>query len=193
MKRGVFAIIGACFLFGFLAGCAGTRKVEKATVNHLDVLNKKKNELIGKGYFAAVATEVSKDLQVAIDKAAFAARAEISRSIEIKLSDYQKRMISDVGTAGNEELLKTYRDVSKSITVQSLQGSLIEDSPYQKEPDGTYRSFVLVKIDMAIFNQYLKSQVNSNEILKAKFEEKKLFEEANEEWEKYEAERAKGQ
>ena len=132
MKR-VILVLGACCLFQFFAGCAGTRKVEKATQDHMEVLTKKKNELFAKGYFAAVATEVSKDLQAAIDKAALSARAEISRSIETKLSDYQKKMVSDVGEAGNEEFLRTYRNVTKSVTVQSLNGSLIEDSPYQEK------------------------------------------------------------
>lgn len=171
------------------AGCAGTKKGGGAKGDNLARLRESARALQSQGIMAEVATANSRDLQVAIDKATLAARRMLAQSIENKLMALEKRMITDIDAGESGEFYDTYRRATKSVASQVLRGSMIVESPYEKTKEGQYQAFVLVKIDLNTINEYLKSQINSSEILKAKFEEKKLMEELEKEVKKLEESR----
>jgi hypothetical protein len=191
-SRLVMAVTG-CAMLGLLVGCAGTKKGGGATDDDMGRLRKESVKLMDKGYFAAVATEVSMDLQTAIENATVAARAEISRMIELELSNFEKRAVGQAtgGAPENAELIKTFKSATQTVSIQTLQGCVIIESPYVKDANGLYTAFVLVRLDKELFLKNMKNQVNAEEALKAKFEEKKIFEEADAEWEKYREARSK--
>jgi hypothetical protein len=192
MKKFLFMAIAGAFALSLIAGCAGTRKGGGATDDNMGRLIKESNKLKKMGYITAVATDMSEDLQTAIDKAALRARAEITRSIQSKVKEYQDLGISDAGVK-SAELTKAYDDGTRLVAEELLKGSIIVESPYIKNDDGKYEAFVLVQVDQTLFYKYMKDRVNSNDALKAQFEKERIFEKADKELEEYEKERAKNQ
>jgi len=173
-------------------GCAGTRKGGGATNDDMGRLQREASKLADQGYFAAVATEASMDLQTAIDNAALTARNQLAQMIEVEIKSFEKRSTGQAGsTPQDAELTKTYKSATIGVAEQALQGSRIVESPYTQDASNGYRAFVLVKVDKKLFMENFKDKINQNEVLKAKFEEKKIFEEADAEWKKYEEARSK--
>jgi uncharacterized protein YcfL len=181
MKKLCSIVVAAVLLIG----CAGS-KVLKSVDDGMTKFQNESAKLNADGILSATGTDISKDLQIAIDKAKLIARTEIANEIAIEIKNYEKRAISDA-EAGTEELLKTYRQATELIAIQTLRGCTVKDVSYVKE-DGNYRAFILMMLDHKLFDQYFKDEINSKEILRAKFEEKKIFDEAEPKWKQYKEE-----
>lgn len=69
----------------YLSGCGGS-----ATTNISNVPDWYNNPPSDPNYLFAPATAVSKDMQLAVDKAVTGGRAEIARQTEVKLKGLQK-------------------------------------------------------------------------------------------------------
>jgi hypothetical protein len=136
-------------------------------------------------YFFAVATATSQDMQLASDRAAVAARAEIARQTEAKVSGLQKRFDQEVGLAENSQLMQQFTQATKTVVSESLSGSRIK---FQKPcKDGSvWRSYVLVEYPIGAANQALLGQIRANDLMRTQFEATKAYKELDEEVQKYE-------
>lgn len=107
-------------------------------------------------------------LQFARTQALLAARAELARTVEIKVKDLTKNYTNVVGIGENESVESVATNVSKSVASQTLKGSKqmnVYISP-------TNELFVLV----AIPNSDLKQDIKSNLINELQ-NEAKLYQE----------------
>ena len=108
-----------------LIGCGGTKSLQATDTGEIPDwftnVPKDPNSLYG------AKTATSQDLQLAIDKAATDARAEIARQVEIKIEGLQKRFQEETGTSTDAQLLDQFTQVNKTVvstTGVSWQGDV---------------------------------------------------------------------
>ena len=136
-------------------------------------------------YFFATNTQVSQDLQLAIDKATQGARTEIGRMVETKISGLQKRFTEETGTAGNAQLLDMFTQASKTIVSTSLSGSRASKQKHVKDGEN-WRAYVLVEYPVGAANEALMQQIKNNEQMYTRFRASQTFKELDEEVKKFE-------
>lgn len=98
-------------------------------------------------YLYAPATDVSKDRQLAVNKAATEARAALGREIESHLQGLYKNFAEEVGLGEDAELLKLYSEATKIIVDKTLIGSDFEEKIVIQEGE-IYRAWVLMKLPL---------------------------------------------
>lgn len=136
-------------------------------------------------YAAREAT--SKSMQLAIDKAANNARAEIGRQIELKMENMQKQFDEEVGFGEDSELLSQYTNVTKAVVSVSISGSkILKQQPARL--DKIWQAYVLVTYPLANMNASLVDAVKKENLLYQRFQASKAFKELEQEMEAYKAE-----
>ncbi len=138
-----------------------------------------------KDYLYGVATASSKDLQLALDKAATDARAEIARQTDIRIQGLQKKFDEETGVGSDAQLLKMYTQATKTVVSTSLNGSKIKDQSFQKIGD-IYRTFVLAEYPIGAANQEFINQLKAREELYTRFKATQTIKELEEEVKRYE-------
>ena len=135
--------------------------------------------------FFATSSQVSGDMQLAVDKATNAARTELGRMVETKISGLQKRFTEETGTAGNAQLLDMFTQASKNVVSTSLSGS--KESKKKIVKDGSnWRAYVMVEYPIGAASEALMQQIKNNEQMFTRFRASKAFEEMDKEVKDYE-------
>ena len=136
-------------------------------------------------YVFAAKTATSQDMQLAIDKATTDARAEIGRTIELKLEGLQKSFDEEVGVRENATLLSQYTQATKTVVSTSLSGSKVKDKEFFKDGE-IWRSYVLVEYPIGEANDAFVKQIKKQEELYTRFRSSETFKELEDEVTKYE-------
>lgn len=135
--------------------------------------------------FFATNAQVSGDMQLAVDKATNAARTELGRMVESKISGLQKRFTEETGTANNSQLLDMFTQASKNVVSTSLSGS--KENKRKIVKDGSnWRAYVLVEYPIGAASEALMQQIKNNEQMYTRFRAAKTFEELDKEVKEYE-------
>jgi hypothetical protein len=136
-------------------------------------------------YVFAAKTATSQDMQLAIDKATTDARAEIGRTVELKLEGLQKSFDEEVGVRENATLLSQYTQATKTVVSTSLSGSKVKDKEFFKDGE-IWRSYVLVEYPIGEANNAFVQQIKKQEELYTRFRSSETFKELEDEVKKYE-------
>ena len=155
-----------------LGGCAGTNSWTKITTP------------TDANYLYATGTAESKNLQLALDKAAMTARTEIGRQMELKLNSLQKSFAEEVGNE-DPELNQLYSAATKAVVSTQLMGSKIKEKKY-REKNSRYEAVVLVEYPVQAANQALLDQIKKDQNLYIRFRASQGFQELEAEMEKLE-------
>jgi len=127
----------------------------------------------------------SKQMQLALDKAAVDARAEIGRQYEVKIKNYQKKFDEEIGDPADATINSLFSQVTKTVVSTVLSGSqIIKKNVCEK--DMGYDGFVLVQYPVGAANEAFLQQLKKNNELKIRYEATKAFEELEKEVEEYE-------
>ena len=113
-------------------------------------------------YIFASKTATSQDMQLAIDKATTDARAEIGRTVELKLEGLQKRFDEEVGVRENATLLSQYTQATKTVVSTSLSGSQVKHKEISKDGE-IWRAYVLVEYPIGAANDAFVQQIKKQE------------------------------
>lgn len=132
------------------------------------------------------ATAVSRDLQLAINKAETEGRNNIAQQLEVKYGAINKRFAEEVGRDGGAQLLDQYTQVYKATVSQVLYGSRARQQTMRVE-GGVYRAFVLMELPIGEMSKKLLDQIRAQEQLYTRFRASEAFKELDAEVEKYEA------
>lgn len=132
-----------------------------------------------------VATATSKDLQLALNKAATDARAEVGRQVELRVQGLQKKFDEETGMGADAQLLQMYTQATKLVISTSLSGSRIKDQKFGQEGK-VYRAFALVEYPVGAVNQALVNQIKSREQMYTRFRASETFKEVEDEVSRYE-------
>ncbi|MFN8583611.1 MAG: LPP20 family lipoprotein [Gemmatimonadaceae bacterium] len=137
-------------------------------------------------YLYGPATAVSRDLQIAINKAETEGRNNIAQQLEVKYSSLNKRFAEEVGRDAGSQLLDQYTQVYKSVVSQVLYGSRAKQQSMRVE-GGVYRAFVLMELPVGEMAKKLMDQIRTQEQLYTRFRASESFKELDAEIERYEA------
>ena len=141
-------------------------------------------------YLFAPATAVSRDVQVAINKAQADARNAIAQQLEVKYGSINKRFVEEVGREGSQ-LLDQYTQVYKAVVSTTLYGSRPRQQQLRTE-GGVYRAIVLMELPVGEMSKRLLEQLRAQEQLYTRFRASEAFKELDAEVQRYEAWKRQG-
>ncbi|MBI3111892.1 MAG: hypothetical protein HYZ01_10005 [Ignavibacteriales bacterium] len=182
--RTLFLFLFAIVIAVFIIGCGGGAKTMQSADTG-DIPDWFSNVPSDPNYFYAPNTQVSQDLQLAIDKATQGGRTEVGRMVETKVNGLQKRFTEETGTANNAQLLDMFTSASKTIVSTSLSGSRVAKQKTVKDGNN-WRAYVLVEYPVGAANQALMQQIKNNEQMYTKFRASQVYKELDDEVQKYE-------
>ncbi|MDA1191210.1 MAG: LPP20 family lipoprotein [Candidatus Poribacteria bacterium] len=132
-----------------------------------------------------VGTGESAEMGMALSKAEHAARVQITRNIEAKVSALFKQFTEEVGVGADAEYLSMATDVSKSVASEVLGGTRVKDQQLSNE-DGRYRAWVLMEMPIGEASARLRAQIRAQQNVYTRFRASQGFQQLEEEVEKYE-------
>ena len=115
-------------------------------------------------FMFATATGLSKDMQLAINKAKAEARAELAAQIETQVMSLFKKFNEEVGSPEESELLEMVTDVKKLVVDQTLSGSRVAKQHTVREGDA-WRACVLMEVSINQMKMAVMDQVKKKEAL----------------------------
>jgi len=136
-------------------------------------------------YLFAPATSVSRDVQVAINKAQTEGRNGLAQQLEVKYGALNKRFVEEVGREGSQ-LLDQYTQAYKAVVSQVLYGSRARQQSLRTEGD-VYRAVVLMELPVGEMSKRLLDQLRQQEQLYTRFRASEVFKELDAEVQRYEA------
>lgn len=144
-----------------------------------------KDKLSMPGYFASTGTDVSSDMQFALDKAMMAAKISIASQIGAYISSSLKLYISETGET-SDVVVNTEVERTGKETVSEVKLHGFEIEKHQLMRDGMqYRAYVLLKMPKEAVTQTLVSQVKKNKALAPRLEKSSAFQELERDLEKF--------
>lgn len=135
-------------------------------------------------YIFGAATGTSQDMQLAINKAEVEGRANIGRTLELKMNSLQKKFEEEVGAAENSTLLQQFTQATKAVVSITLSGSSIKEKKLIQDGN-IWRAYVLIQYPLGEANQTLLSQIKKNEEMYTRFRSTQAFDELDKEVQKY--------
>lgn len=95
-------------------------------------------------YIYSAKTGTSRDMQLALDKASTAARAEIAQKVEVKVQQLEKRFVEEIGSGEMPTLAQQFSTATKSVVNVTLSDTEVVDK--QMDDDGDFwRVYVLMR------------------------------------------------
>lgn len=135
----------------------------------------------------ATASEVSRDMQLAVDKAKTSARSAIAEQLGTKYEGLTKRFQEETGVGPDSELLDQYVNAYKTVTQQTLESTSAREQEVVGEGD-RYRAYVLMELSLSQANQALMDRIEDNRNMWTRFRATEAWEELEQEIRAYEQE-----
>jgi hypothetical protein len=136
-------------------------------------------------YLYAPATAMSKDMQLAVEKAKQQARADLGSQFETRIEGLTKRFDEEIGLNDDSELLSQFTQVSKSIVATTLNGTRVGKQQLLVE-NNIYRAYVLMELPLGEANLALMQKIKENNNLYTRFRAAQAFDELEKDVERYE-------
>lgn len=164
-RRKMKKIITAC-VAALLFGCAGTPQEKSASI--LVEMQMKKTNLIKKEHIpAGLGIGVSKDEQIAMEKADQNARVDLAKEVDAQLKNLTKMFKEEVGG----DIADHFQNTSKTVVDTRLNGATLTEIKVETLEDGSFKIYGIMTMDMDLVSEYLKSLQDvdaANEALKEK-------------------------
>ncbi|MEK7249984.1 MAG: hypothetical protein AAB209_06110 [Bacteroidota bacterium] len=182
--RIVVATLAALVCAAFVLGCGGGPKTMQST-SEGDMPEWYTSVPTDPNYLLAANTASSQDMQLALDKATTAARAEIGRQVELKVNAMQKKFDEETGMGQDAQLLQQFTSATKIVVSTSLSGSKVRHQKQLK--DGTmWRAYVLTEYPIGAANEALLQAIKKNQEIFTRLRASQAFKELDDEVTKYE-------
>ena len=136
-------------------------------------------------YIFDTATDKSRDLGMARDKAAMAARRGIATTVEVKLESLGKRFQDEVVLGEDTDIMDKYTASMKEIVSTVLSGPSIVKQEVFKEGD-FFRVYVLVSYPVGAASQRMADKIRQQKALMTEFHATKAWEDLSKEVERFE-------
>jgi hypothetical protein len=141
------------------------------------------------GHFVATGSDVSTDMQFAIDKAMMVAKIVLAGQIGSNISATLKSFISEstdsIDSVTSTEVERVAKEVIAEVRVHSY-----EVVKHQVSREGAqYRAYVLLKMSRTVIGRDLVSSVHRSETLKPKIDRSTAFKQLESDIEKFRSEK----
>ena len=124
----------------------------------------------------AVASEYSKDMQFAVDKAMMSAKRELASNFSSNMSSMMKDYAAEAGQLNNDVLREINRTTKVVVSEVNLIG--VHRTNFQIDREGTgFRAWVKVRYAVDDTNKLLLEEIRRNRALSLKLESSKSFKE----------------
>jgi hypothetical protein len=133
----------------------------------------------------ATTTRVSPDWQMAINLSENQARVDLAQHLDVWVKAMEKEFDEQIVLGGDTELLQTSQVVAKTVTSQSLTGSYVEKKETHMMPDGQYRVFVRMVLDLDLVRERYLEEIKKHKKLETQLRSTEAFEELEREVEAY--------
>lgn len=179
-----------------LTGCGGSKEGtnihQKASDDFVDDLPSWYMEPPSNSdeYLYSVAAEVSRDLQMAVNKAKATANADLARQMENNVDVLTKRFAQETGMNVDSKILTEFSETTKQLARQRLIGVSEEKKEIRNE-DGVFRAYVLMKLPMGKMKEIMLEQIKKENELLTALKASKAYKELDEAVEKYDEQRGK--
>lgn len=130
-------------------------------------------------YFFASATQTSRDMQAAMDRATQNARVQISQTVNSHVESITEDFTEEVGADESSQYLSYFMTASRTVTDNSLSGSQVVSSDVVRDGD-LWRAYVLVQYPIGAANQALVDQLKQDEQLYTRFRAAEAFKKLDE-------------
>ena len=135
-------------------------------------------------YLFAANTQTSEDMQLAVDKATEAARADIGRQMQVRVEGLQKRFSEETGSGSDAQLLQMFTQAEKTVVSTTLEGSKVKQRKIVR--DGSlWRAYVLVQYPIGAANEALMQQIRNNNQMYTRFRASQAFKDLQNEVDRY--------
>ena len=159
-------ILTALAVAAFLVGCASTPQEKAADL--LVEMQMKKTNLIKKDHIpAGLGIGVSKDQQIAMEKADQNARVDLAKEIDVQMKALTKNFKEEVGG----DIAEHFQSASKTVVNTHLNGATLTEVKVETSEDGQYKIYGIMTLNVDLVNEYLKSLQDTeaaNEAMKEK-------------------------
>ena len=116
------------------------------------------------------ATDTSREMQFAIDKATMNARVELANRINIKVQSMVRESVTEEGAGKMKDVEREVERVSKLVTNQTLSMYTRDKLLVVKEDDG-YRAYVMLKLNVDQSRRLVDNKRKSSRERDDKFDE----------------------
>lgn len=161
MKK-IITICVAALLFG----CASTP--QEKTADMLIEMQMKKTNLIKKQHIpAGLGIGVSKNEQIAMEKADQNARVDLAKEVDAQMKSLTKMFKEEVGG----DVADHFQSASKTVVDTRLNGATLTEIKVETLEDGSFKIYGIMTIETDLVADYLKSLQDAdaaNEALKEK-------------------------
>lgn len=181
MKKWILLLVP--MMAAAIIGCSGSESMQSAATG--DIPDWYTNVPQDPNYLFAANTQSSQDMQLAIDKATEAARADIGRQMQVKIEGLQKRFSEETGTGNDAQLLQMFTQAEKTVVSTTLQGSRVKQQKIVRDGN-LWRAYVLVEYPIGAANEALMQQIKNNDQMYTRFRASQTFKELQDEVDKYE-------
>ena len=183
-------VVSAIILLSFMAviiGCGGGTPPKPGTpeATLVSIPDWYSNPPQDPNYLFAPATAMSKDMQLAVDKAKQQARMDLASQLEVKVQGLTKKFEEEVGMNEDSELLSEFTQASKSVVSTVMNGTRVNKHDVVVE-NGIYRAYVLMELPLGEANLALMQQIKNSQNMYTRFRASQAFDELEQEVEKYE-------
>jgi len=141
-------------------------------------------------YLWATASEVSRDLQMAVNKAKTTANSDLARQMENNIDVLTKRFSQETGMNIDSKILTDFSETTKQLSRQALIGVSEEKKEIRNE-EGVFRAYVLMKLPMGKMKENLLNQIKKENELYTALKATKAYQELDEAVEKLDERRKK--
>lgn len=172
-------LLGSFFVFN----CGGSSSLP--STDECDIPGWYLNPPSDPNYIYETASATSKDMELAVDKAATDARAKVGRTIELKLETLQKKFDEEIGVGENSKLLQQYTQATKTVVTGELMGSKVIKKKICRDGNN-FRSYILCEYPIGAASQAFMNQISKQEELYTRFRSSEAFKELEEDVKKYE-------
>jgi type IV pilus biogenesis protein CpaD/CtpE len=145
-------ILSALAVAAFLVGCASTPQEKSASI--LVEMQMKKTSLIKNDHVAAgLGIGVSKDEQIAMEKADQNARVDLAKEIDAQTKALIKNFKEDV----NDQVAEHFQSTSKTVVNTHMSGATLVDVKVETTEDGHFKIYGIMTLDANLVEELIKS------------------------------------
>ncbi|MFG0258085.1 MAG: hypothetical protein ACF8GE_09310 [Phycisphaerales bacterium JB043] len=105
------------------------------------------------------------------------ARANMGLTIQARVDALQRTFQEQVDAMDNPEVLGRFQNINNIVASTTLRGSYVDRKETYIEPDGSYRSFVLMKLSGADIDRNYLNQMRQIELLETRLRSSEAWKE----------------
>ena len=136
-------------------------------------------------YYVASAQHESVKERLAVTKAKEYCVADISRQIEVRVSNMRKQFEEEIGSGDSGEILESFTNVTKTVSKTTLRGIRTEQVETMENKNGSFTAYVLMLLPKAALAKEMENEAKKQEILYNRFRASQAYDELQKEMEEY--------